>query len=69
MHVPGGPSCDDGLINDGRCGVARGRVSYRAAVETLRVLQPGLVEGCAWREMLRDRQDQRARNLRLNGIH
>lgn len=67
MHIAGGPSCATKDLQDG-CAVAQG-ASYKALVERLRVTWPGVVERCEWEEALADRRDQRARNLRTNGIH
>lgn len=69
MHVAGAGSCDDGHLWDGRCAVDRGRMSYEGCVARLRVSHPGLVEAAEWRRDLAERAAQRARNVRLNGLH
>lgn len=69
-HGVPGLGCDDGMIDHagGTCGVARA-VSYERNVEMLRVKSPGLVEQCEWREQAARFNEQRNRNMRLNGIH
>lgn len=61
--------CDDGHLGEGYCAVDRRLMSYKAEVERVRVVCPGLVEMAEWNEAAERTRAQRARNLRLNGIH
>lgn len=63
-----GLGCDDGNLGDGECAVARGMV-YQRQIELIRVQCPGIVEQLQWNEDGQKMQEQRARNLRANGIH
>lgn len=67
-HIAGGPSCDDGHLDEHSCAVDRG-VSYSELVGALMAKHPGIVEQNRWNEQLAERSAQRSRNLRLNGIH
>lgn len=60
--------CDNGDFGSGECAVARG-MNYEREVALMRVKHPGFVEQCEWQAALYERQSQRERNLRLNGIH
>lgn len=66
-HMAAG-GCDDGKLESGTCAVKRG-MNYRAALERLRVEHPGVVERLAFLEEANEARIQRARNLRLAGIH
>lgn len=68
-HIPHAGGCDDGELDTGLCAVDRRRLNYRKEVELLRVHQPGLVERLAFDEDEATRCEQRARNMRLSGIH
>lgn len=67
-HTGTGLGCDDGELQEGICAVARG-LSYQANVELLRIKASGLVERAEWAAAAEAMNAQRARNLRLNGIH
>lgn len=67
-HIPDAGGCDDGVLDSGGCAVTRG-MDYTAAVGALRATHPGLVEHIEWREAVERAKAQRARNLRLLGLH
>lgn len=67
-HEAWGLGCDDGKIGNGGCAAARG-MDYAKTVWKIRVLHPGYVEQIEWREQAEAIQQQRDRNVRLNGIH
>jgi hypothetical protein len=68
-HTAKGIGCDDGKWEPGAgCAISRGK-NYRAEVERVRMIEPGLVERAEWNESAEKAKAQRARNLRLNGIH
>lgn len=51
------------------CAVKRGRMRYIAAVGRLYLQAPELVDECRFGEEQHEAQEQRRRNLRINGIH
>lgn len=67
-HEGDGFGCDDGGLADGHCAVARD-LDYDMAVGKLRGAKPGYVERIEWNASLAESKEQRARNMRVNGIH
>lgn len=67
-HDPAGLGCDDGELGHGECAVSRGMV-YARQLELIRVKCPGMIEQLQWNEDGQKMRDQRAVNLRVNGIH
>lgn len=63
-----GLSCEDGRNDGTGCAVERGRKRYARAVAAVRAIDAQLVAQCAFAEMAHDIQEQRARNMRLNGV-
>jgi hypothetical protein len=65
-----GIGCDDGQLDAGGCAVDRG-MDYSAELGRLLAHQEGarLVAECDWHRALQSRQEQRRRNMVLNGIH
>lgn len=68
MNAPGRPSCDDGKLDQGGCAVDRGG-DYHQLLGELMAVDARLVAECQWYAALWERQAQRDRNLKLNGIH
>ena len=67
MHVAGAISCLSADLQDG-CRVDQGE-DYEGIVAALRIQNPDLVAQCEWNSMLRERKEQRARNMRAAGLH
>ena len=69
-HNPELKGCDDGALDlfEG-CAVDRGVLDYATAVGAVIAAAPRLVAQLQWNEQKRERVEQAARNLRLNGIH
>lgn len=51
------------------CRVGRGELRYEEAVAKLRAVDPHLVAQCEWNERAAAIREQRARNMRLAGVH
>ncbi len=68
MHVPGGPSCDDGRLDEGGCAVDRD-AAYQELLGRLIAATPRLVAQVEWDQRARESSEQRLRNMRLLGIH
>lgn len=67
MHIPHGPSCDDGKLGYDGCGVAR-KMKYERLVEQLRVKRPGLVEHLQFLEEEEERKAQSEPCKRPRGL-
>jgi hypothetical protein len=66
-HNVRGLGCVDDM--EGPCRVERGEMKYAAAVARVRAIDPRLIAQCEWSESNAVRSEQRARNMRLAGIH
>ena len=67
-HSGGRLGCVDDMAKP--CRVARGLMDYADQVERVRVHgERGLVARCAFNEDAHRMREQRARNMRLNGVH
>lgn len=66
-HTGRGGSCCYGDLTEG-CAVQREEMDYDAALAALRVLEPRIVGQCEFAESEHQRLEQRARNMRLNGV-
>lgn len=67
-HEAGLGGCDDGHLDEGSCGVARG-LSYSERLGHLMAIAPAIVARNKWAEEAAAIRAQRTRNQRLNGIH
>lgn len=70
-HTGRGLGCVDGN-EDGPlalCRVGRGEIQYAEAVAKLRAVDPRLVAQCEWNESAAAIREQRARNMKLAGVH
>lgn len=67
-HIAGAGGCDDGQLAEGGCAVSRG-MDYHAAVKRLEVEQFTMVAECEFEHRHHERNEQRKRNLRVNGVH
>jgi hypothetical protein len=63
-----GLGCDDGRMGEGGCAADRG-LDYDMAVARLHAARPRIVAVCEFNAAAQAGRDQRARNLRLNGVH
>lgn len=68
MHVAGGPSCDDGRLDEGGCAVDRG-VRYEQLLGKLLTVHPRIVAQAEWDQRANESREQRLRNMTLLGIH
>lgn len=67
-HETAGLGCAKGLTEEG-CGVANGVLDYGRQLARLVAADPEMVTERAMAEFEAERKAQRARNLRVNGIH
>lgn len=63
-----GCGCDDGNLDQGGCAVDRG-MDYTATVAKMRAIDPRFIAQMEWREAAEHIKEQRARNMRLSGVH
>lgn len=65
----GAHGCVDALCGQYGCAVDEGRLDYRDAMEKLRRCAPRYAAELAFREAAEQSAEQRARNMRLSGVH
>lgn len=66
-HNCRGLGCVDDVGKD--CKVKRGKMQYQEGIKNLGAVDIKLVKTCRFYEEENNKQEQRNRNLRLNGIH
>lgn len=66
-HHARGMGCVDDVAKP--CRVERDKMNYTGAIAALRVTDARLVARCEFAEMEMEHQEQRTRNMRLNGVH
>jgi hypothetical protein len=66
-HYARGLGCVDDPCGD--CLVTRGKMDYAAQVEVVRAVDPRMIAQLAFAEQAAASREQRARNMRLAGIH
>lgn len=68
-HEGGGLGCAHGYIDQEGCAVDLGEMNYSEALGKLQGKNPKLVAQAEWNRQKAKMTEQRARNMRINGIH